>query len=252
LISNDEITASRVALFGMPLDVSVDKKHVISRIASGNFLLSYLNPYAYSVVKAIPDFALCLGRFDLVVCDGIGIQKAVKTVFKMTTPIISLDYYGIGRDYLQLAAKQNMCLCLVGAKQAVVSVAATNIADSFPGIESISAFSGYGDSPLEAKQYILSTSPDMVLVGLGMGLQESFMLELADAGWRGVGICVGGFFDKIAKPKLKYPAWTEKTGLRFLGRLIKEPIRMSKRYFIDYQPFIKLYLRYLVGRRTNY
>ena len=238
----------RVSLFEMPLDIRVDKQDVITRIASGNFLLGYLNPYAYSVAKTDPDFASKLSRFDLVVCDGIGVQKAVEAVFKLTTPIISLDYSGIAADYLQLGADQNLNLCLVGAEKQDIKAAAAHIASKFPGFANIDAFDGFGNSTVEAKQFILKSSPDLVLVGLGMGFQETYMLELADAGWSGVGICVGGFFDKLAKPQLKYPEWTEKTRLRFLGRLIKEPRRMSKRYFIDYQPFIRMYLKHLVKR----
>jgi len=244
----DKVKSGRVSLFELPLDIGVEKQDVLTHVASGNFLLSYLNPFAYSIAKTQHDFASNLERFDLVVCDGIGVQKAVEAVFKMTTPIISLDYYGIGGDYLRLGAQHNMSMCLVGAKRNVVASATAHITDDFPGFRKIDTFDGYGDSPAEAKQFILKTSPEMVLVGLGMGLQESYILELVDAGWKGVGICVGGFFDKLARPQLNYPAWTEKTRLRFLGRLIKDPRNMSKRYFIDYQPFLKLYLKYLVTR----
>ena len=245
----NEPAGTRVSLFEMPLDIGIDKEDVIRRIASGNFLLSYLNPYAYSVVKTKPDFPTNLGKYDLVVCDGIGVQKAVEAVFKMTTPIISLDYYGIGADYLKLGADQSMKLGGVGAKQEDIHAAAASIARDYPGFAAINAVSGEGSSPAEAKQFILSSSPDMVLVGLGMGLQESYLLELVEAGWKGVGICVGGFFDKLARPQLKYPEWTEKTRLRFLGRLIKDPRQMSKRYFIDYQPFIRKYLKHVMVRR---
>lgn len=238
----------RVSLFEMPLDIKVDAQDVIERVASGKLLLSYLNPYAYSIIRKSPDYASNLRRFDLVVCDGIGIQIAVNTVFKVTTPILTPDYYGIGHDYLLMAAKRNMTLCLVGAEQEVVCAAAVKIGEEYPGFKTITAFSGYGKSREDAKKFILESSPDLVLAGLGMGLQESYLLKLVDSGWSGVGICVGGFLDKLAKPQLKYPKWTEKTRLRFLGRLIKEPRRLSRRYFIDYQPFIRMYLKHLVSR----
>jgi UDP-N-acetyl-D-mannosaminuronic acid transferase (WecB/TagA/CpsF family) len=78
-----------------------------------------------------------------------------------------------------------------------------------------------------------------------MGRQESYMLSLVDSGWTGVGICVGGFFPKLANPDLEYPEWSKKLNLRFLGRLVKEPRRLSRRYFIDYQRFIGLYLKHV-------
>jgi N-acetylglucosaminyldiphosphoundecaprenol N-acetyl-beta-D-mannosaminyltransferase len=238
---------NRDCLFALPLDIGTQPGHVLEKLTSGNLLLTYLNPYSYAIAKKYPEYVNNLDRFDLIVCDGIGIQKAVKTVHRVITPIISLDYYGIGRSYLQLAADRKMSLCLVGAEEEVVQTAVIRIGEEYSGLQKISAFCGYGKSPEAAKQFILASSPDMVLAGLGMGRQEAFLLDLDDAGWAGVGICVGAFFDKLANPQLKYPEWTEKTNLRFLGRLMKEPRRMSKRYFVDYQPFIRKYLGHLLG-----
>lgn len=241
-------TVNRVSLFEMPLDIEVTKQDVLRRIKSGNLLLSYLNPNAYTVAKMILNYASDLQRFDLVVCDGIGIQAASKAVFKTNTAIISLDYSGIGRDYLHLCASQKMSLCLVGAELKIVRKAAAIIKEGYPDFRNISAFSGYGESLTKSKAFILQSTPDLVLVGMGMARQESYLLDLVDSGWSGVGICVGGFFDKIANPQVDYPKWTEKTKLRFLGRLMKEPRRLSKRYFIDYQPFIKMYIKHLIKR----
>jgi len=237
---------TRVSLFEMPLDIGIDSQYVLARLASGQFLLSYLNPYAYSIAKSNQDYVSDLHRFGLVVCDGIGVQLAVEKVFELNTPVISLDYSGIGHDYLQLGADHKKHLCLVGSEKEVVDAAAAKINKEYSGFERISTFSGYGQSPGEAKKFILESKPDYVLAGLGMGKQEAFLLELVDRGWRGVGICVGGFFDKLANPQLDYPKWTEKTRLRFLGRLLREPRRLSKRYFIDYQPFIKKYIKHLI------
>ena len=243
------IKGTRVSLFQLPLDIGIDKGDVLDFLISGKFLLSYLNPYAYSIAKLEQDYASNLGRFDLVVCDGIGIQTAVEAVFKQTTPILSLDYSGIGHEYLQLGASHQMHLCLVGSETAVVESAAAKIKGDFPGFNKISAFSGYGTAPALAKRFILESRPGFVLAGLGMGRQESYLLDLVDSGWQGIGICVGGFFDKLAKPQVDYPKWAERSRLRFLGRLIREPRRLSKRYFIDYQPFIGMYLKHILGRK---
>ncbi len=239
---------NRVSLFNLPLDIGVSSKDVLTQLASGSLLLTYLNPYAYSIAKTDPDYAENLGRFDLVVCDGIGVQIAVESVFKLTTPVISLDYSGIGQNYLQLGASRNMSLCLVGGTEEIVSAAAIKINSDYTGFEKVSAFGGFGNSTNEGKSFILESEPDLVLIGLGMGRQEAYLLDLVDCGWRGLGVCVGGFFDKLARPQVNYPRWSEKTRLRSVGRLIKEPRRLSKRYFIDYQPFIGMYLKQLFGR----
>ena len=138
---NPEIT--RVSLFEMPLDIGIDSEGVLARFDTDHFLLSYLNPFAYSIAKSSRNYASNLGRFDLVVCDGIGIQTAVEAVFKLTTPVISLDYSGIGDDYLQFGAKRKLSLCLVGGKEEVVVSAAAKIGREYPGFKNISTFCGY-------------------------------------------------------------------------------------------------------------
>lgn len=245
--SNPVVTGGeRVALFGMPLDIKVQKCDLLERISSGVLLLSYLNPYAYSVINEFPNYISDLTRFDLVVCDGVGIQIAVKSVFKTTTPILTPDGSGVGGEYLELGANRNMSLCMVGSDSETIGKAAAALRVDYPGYREITEFSGFGDSLTQAKAFILKSAPELVLVGLGMGRQEAYLLDLVDSGWQGVGICVGGFFDKIADPKMDYPEWAKKTRLRFLSRLIREPHRLSRRYFVEYQPFIKMYIKHLI------
>lgn len=235
----------RINLFGLPVDVELNSADVLEHIKTGNLRLSYLNPYAYTVASKNLEYVTNLNAFEIIVCDGIGIQTALKTVFGISTPILTPDYFGIGRDYLQLASERGMSLCLVGADTLTVDKAALRIGSEYPGLVNLKAFSGYGEGPEEAKKFITENETRLVLVGMGMGLQESYMLSLVDSGWTGVGICVGGFFPKLANPDLEYPEWSKKLNLRFLGRLVKEPRRLSRRYFIDYQRFIGLYLKHV-------
>ena len=179
----------------------------------------------------------------------MGYKKAVKRVFGKITPVISPDFSGIGRAIFESGAKANYSLCLVGGKPGMTKLAAEKIAGEFPGYQRIDSFDGYGNSVGDAKRHILRHAPDMLMVGMGMGRQEAYLLELVDAGWKGVGICVGGVLDKVAQPeRFYYPKWSEKANLRFLGRLVKEPRRMSRRYFLEYQPFIKAYLNHYLKR----
>jgi exopolysaccharide biosynthesis WecB/TagA/CpsF family protein len=238
----------RVTLFGLPLDVGVTESDVTARIATGRLLMTYLNPLGYHIPRAFPDYPEHLRQFGLVICDGVGVQKAVKTVFGKTTPLISPDYSGIGRAIFASGARAGYSLCLVGGKPGITEEAGRRIAADYPGYGEITAFDGYGASLTQAREHVLDTRPDMVMIALGMGRQEAYLLDMAAAGWQGVGICVGGVLDKVARLELFYPAWSEKTNLRFLGRLAREPRRMSRRYFVDYQPFIGHYLKYLLRR----
>lgn len=230
----------------MPLDVGIDEQGVLDRFESGPCLLTYLNPLAWSVAEKNQEFVPNLTRFDLVVCDGIGVQMAVRAVYGCSSPIITLDFSGIAESYLSLAAKKRLALSLVGANTEKVEAAADVLRGRYPALPRIDAYSGFGDDPARARKAILGDTSGMVLIGMGMGRQESYLLDLADSGWRGIGICVGGFFDKLADPALDYPEWSKRIGLRFLGRLVKEPRRLSRRYFVEYQPFMNHYIKHII------
>jgi len=237
----------RMELFGLPLDIGVTGQDVSSRIASGSLLMTYLNPLAYHIPKDFPQYPQLLHQFDLVICDGVGVQIAARHILKRDTPVISPDYSGIGRDIFSAGARAGYSLCLVGGKPGITKEAGERLAVDYPGYLDISSFDGYGSSLDRAREYVLQHTPQMLMVALGMGRQEAYLLDIVSSGWRGVGICVGGVLDKVAKPALFYPKWSERINMRFLGRLVREPRRMSRRYFIEYQPFIAKYLKHRLG-----
>ena len=243
------MTVSRMSLFGLPLDVGADPDYVLQRISAGPLLLSYLNPFAYAVARRNSKYRTVLEAFDLVVCDGIAVQKAVRQFLALSTPIVSLDYSGIGRDYLKIWQQRGSRICLVGSRGPVVQAARDRLHRDFPGINIEAVFDGYEEGPKAARDYILETGPEVLLVGLGMGMQEQFLLELKREGWNGTGICVGAFFDRLANPKHDYPEWSRKYNVRFLGNLSRRPGYYLRRYGVDYLPFLKHYVLHLLHRR---
>lgn len=239
----------RVSLFNLPLDINVSHADISRAIEHGTCLISYLNPYGYKVARTHTSYHSALSRCDLVVCDSIGIRIAANTIFKSPTEVLAVDFSGIAQIFLQRASDLNFSMCMVGGSPETADKSSKKIVRDFPGFKKIDSFDGYGKSPDKARDFILSTSPQMVLVGMGMGRQEYFLMDLVDSGWSGVGICVGGFLDKVANPQLEYPPWALKYNLKFLSRLMSEPRRLSRRYFIDYQPFINCYFKYLIFRK---
>jgi exopolysaccharide biosynthesis WecB/TagA/CpsF family protein len=239
----------RISLFGLPLDVGVTGAIVAARIRSGKLLMTYLNPLAYRIPDDFPDYPEHLHQFDLVICDSVGVQKAVQLVYRTTTTVISPDYSGIGREIFAAGAQSGYSLCLVGGRPGITDEAARRISDEYPGYGSITSFDGYGASLDHARDHILGQAPQMIMIALGMGRQEAYLLDLVKHGWHGVGICVGGVLDKVARPELFYPEWSRRINMRFLGRWSQEPGRMTKRYLLDYRRFIASYLKHLIGVR---
>lgn len=84
---------------------------------------------------------------------------------------------------------------------------------------------------------INSLNPDFVWVGIGAPKQEILCSKLADA-TNSIWVGVGGAFNVIAGIIPRAPQWMQNLCLEWLYRLLKEPRRLFKRYFITNIKFL--------------
>lgn len=98
----------------------------------------------------------------------------------------------------------------------------------------VHAVDGYDGLPrgLELHGLIREVQPDLVLVGLGAGLQEQVLAEAAAAMTRGYALTCGGFMDQVVQPNY-YPSWAYPLRLNWLVRVLREPRRLWRRYTVD-------------------
>ena len=85
--------------------------------------------------------------------------------------------------------------------------------------------------------------PDLVLVGLGMPLQERFLAENAEKLPPAVFATVGGAIDQLAGHQHAAPRWTGRFGVEWLWRVVKHPRRLAFRYFAEPVVLATLVLR---------
>jgi UDP-N-acetyl-D-mannosaminuronic acid transferase (WecB/TagA/CpsF family) len=93
---------------------------------------------------------------------------------------------------------------------------------------------GYEDLPRgkRLQDLVRDIQPDMLLVGLGAGLQEQVLLEAASAMGRGYALTCGGFLDQVIQDGY-YPGWAYPLRLNWLVRLAREPRRLWRRYTVE-------------------
>jgi len=156
---------------------------------------------------------------------------------------VAFDLSSIGRPICKRLAETGVPLLLIGGKPGVTAQAAKGLRTVFPDLNVVKTLSGYDDGPSDAFDFITDHPDAAVICGMGAPRQEKFLIDLRNTGWTGFGITCGGFFDHTVERVEYYPDWVEKTDLRFLYRLFKEPRRLWRRYLIEYQVFIRRYLR---------
>lgn len=90
---------------------------------------------------------------------------------------------------------------------------------------------------MEVVQRIRSTGAKIVFVGLGCPKQDFWMAEYASH-LNSVLIGVGAAFDFLSGEVPRAPLWMQRIGLEWLFRLVTEPRRLWKRYFVTNTLFI--------------
>ncbi len=91
----------------------------------------------------------------------------------------------------------------------------------------------------EAIELIKEANPDFIWIGLGAPKQEKWMYRHMNE-FNGVMLGVGAGFDFHANTLKRAPVFMQKMGLEWLYRLMQEPKRLFKRYFVTNTKYMKL------------
>lgn len=191
---------------------------------------TYLNPVSY--LTALDNKEL-FSQLDGIFADGGLLVKAIKLVYGKQVTRRSFDMTSMAPELFAYVAKHGKAIYIVASKQEQVEKAVEIFRERYPKVKFAGYRNGYfaseSEMDVEAK-YIAKLNPDFLIVGMGALMQEKFLLKVKNAGYQGVGFTCGGFIHQTSKNEIDYyPAWVDKTNLRFVYRMWKEP-HTRKRY----------------------
>ena len=152
---------------------------------------------------------------------------------------------------IELSAAKGYSVYLLGGKQTVVEKTVTVLKNKHHGLNIVGFHNGYfskSDWPIISKQ-INEKKPDFVFVGITSPLKEYLIEYFQDENNKSVFMGVGGSFDVISGNIKRAPRWMQKSNLEWLFRVIQEPRRLFKRYFLGNIKFINLVLREIIKCR---
>jgi N-acetylglucosaminyldiphosphoundecaprenol N-acetyl-beta-D-mannosaminyltransferase len=127
---------------------------------------------------------------------------------------------------------------VVGGTPASCQKAAAELRRRWPSA-TVEGWDGFeGLRMLRATHYagLKQLSPDLVLVGLGMPLQETMLREDWDLLPLATYATVGGAIDQVSGEQNLAPRWLGLIGLEWLWRLAHSPRRLWRRYLLE--PFL--------------
>lgn len=193
-------------------------------------IYTYLNPVSY--LTALDNKEL-FGKMDGIFADGGLLVKAIKLVYGKLVTRRSFDMTSMAPKLFSYAEEHGKTIYIVASTQEQVEKAVEIFRERYPKVKFVGYRNGYfastNEMDVEAK-HIAEMTPDFLIVGMGALMQEKFLLKVKNAGYQGIGFTCGGFIHQTSKNEIDYyPVWVDKTNLRFVYRMWKEP-HTRKRY----------------------
>lgn len=193
-------------------------------------IYTFLNPVSY--LSAL-DHKELFAQFDGIFADGSLLVAAIKHVYGKTVTRQSFDMTSLAPLLLEYAEKNGKTVYIVASRQEQVERAVEIFKERYPRLMFAGYRNGYFSSEEEMDteaKHIAEVNPDFVIVGMGILMQERFLLKVKKAGFKGIGFTCGGFIHQTAKNEIDYyPEWVDKMNVRFLYRMYKEK-HTRKRY----------------------
>jgi N-acetylglucosaminyldiphosphoundecaprenol N-acetyl-beta-D-mannosaminyltransferase len=245
----------RIVLSGVPVDpLTVEALH--ERLAGHierreHALVLHVNVHAMNFAARLAWFGDLLRRADLVFCDGIGVVLGARILGRRIPQRITYaDWmWELGR----FCAARGYSLYFLGAKPGVAERAAQRLQNRFPELKIPGAMHGYFDKrPGSAEnqrviEEINRARPQILLVGMGMPVQERWLLENWDSVHANIALTGGAVFDYVSGGLKRPPAWMRDNHLEWMGRLWIEPGRLWKRYVFGNPAFLLRILKERIG-----
>lgn len=150
----------------------------------------------------------------------------------------------------ELAAAKEYRVFLLGAAEGVAARAAANLQKKFPGLMIAGTYSppfGFEKDEKELNhiiQVVAEAKPHILVVGLGCPKQEKFIYKYRNDLKVPVSLGLGASIDFEAGIIKRAPKWMADHGFEWFYRVVQDPKRLMRRYFIDDVKIIKLFFKY--------
>ena len=189
------------------------------------------NPETYMISNKDSELKEIISNSDnIVVPDGIAVVKTANYLgYNIKERITGIE---LAQFLLEVANKNKYKVYLFGSTDEVITRLKKLIEKEYANIKLVGATNGYVEDKDSVMNNIKELSPDILMVALGIPLQEKIINKHIKDFKKGVFIGVGGSFDVISGIKKRAPRIFIKFNLEWLYRIIKEPKRIIK--FIKY------------------
>ncbi len=152
----------------------------------------------------------------------------------------------------EVSARKNYTVFFLGGPPGVAEKASKKLKAKFPGLNVTGCYApppGFEKDVSENEKIldmINKSRPDILFVGLGAPKQEKWISRNLSRLKVPVSIGIGASFEYVAGKTRRAPCWMQRAGLEWFYRVIENPKRYWKRYFIDDMKFFPLLIKQIL------
>lgn len=240
-----------IELLGIPLS-TCNKEQLLAGISyfAGNKQKSLIlsgNVYSFNLAYEKPWLNDLFKRATIVRLDGAGLRQGARLLGYDTPP--RMTWADFAWDLAALCTEKGHSLYFLGGQPHVAARAAEKLRERFPGLMISGSHHGFFNKQpghpenTAVLDEIREHKPDILVVGMGMPLQERWLVDNEGQIEATVTMTGGAVFDYISGELRRAPEWMTDNGMEWLGRLLIEPGRLWRRYILGNPLFFSRILR---------
>lgn len=247
---------SRVEILGVQLDpwttaetlIKIEEDYLKPQVP---LHLMGVNADKINLCQRDPRLLKIVNECGIINADGASVVLAGKYLgIDIPERVAGID---LMQDLLQVCEEKGYTTYFFGAKQEVLDKMLLGFKTTYPALQVVGSRNGYfTDEELPAIiEDIRTAAPAVIFVGITSPKKEYIVDDCLKEGLNAVFMGVGGSFDVLSGTISRAPLWMQKAHLEWLFRVMNEPRRLFKRYFVGNTTFIKDIIRYKKQRKNS-
>ena len=233
-----DLATTNVPAVGLDLVNASADQTISALLAPGYRQVFFMNAHCCNIRRSHCAYARAVAAADVLLPDGAGVaMAAAMTGAKLSANLNGTD---LVPALLAQAARMGKSVFLFGGTPGTADAAAARLVHTTPHLRIAGTRDGYsGASDTEAVIADINDSgADIVLVALGVPMQELWLHENGHRLNAHLTMAVGALFDFLAGNVTRAPKIVRRARMEWVWRLGLEPRRMAKRYLAGNLAFV--------------
>lgn len=203
---------------------------------SQSLVLAHHNLHSLFLYERDENLRAYMQQTKYIWIDGMAVLWIVRLLGYNAPPKWRLTFLDWQHSFFTQASLMEARIFLLGSRKKVIEKAAQELSTRHPKIKFAYHHGYVGIQPEENRALIKAINdfePDILLVGMGMPKQESWIRANQNFVHSKVIMPLGGYFDYIGDATYTPPRISGRFGLEWLFRFAHDPQRLYGRYLIE-------------------